>query len=440
MAVSSVIRTRLRAALRGTGSVLVALSWLTGGVVFAQPVELDKVLAIVNDDVVLKSEFDARWTQVQQKLATAQGPVPPEAEVRKQLLDQLIMENLQMQLARRAGVRVDDNQINQALAAIAQQNNLNYDQFTKLLQDQGLYQPTREGIRKELILGNFQNGAVNRRINISRQEIENYLRSEAGEAAIAPEFRVAHVLIPGDTSATGRQRELANLIYQQVRDGADIRQIAGMREISGVAVSGGDLGWLKVENLPTVFAEVVPNLKSGEVSEPFTSSSGHHIVKVIETRGGSAMQVQQYRVRHILIKPTEIRTEQQAEALVNDLYRRILAGEDFADIARQNTDDPNSMVSGGDLDWISRGMLPDDFLAKVAAAETGKILPPFRVSTGWHIIEVMDARMQDVTEQNKRYQAEQILRERKFENELQNWLTEIRDTNYIDVKDENLAN
>ncbi|MFZ9584862.1 MAG: peptidylprolyl isomerase, partial [Pseudohongiellaceae bacterium] len=308
------------------------------------------------------------------------------------------------------------------------------------LQDQGLYQPTREGIRKELILGNFQNGAVNRRINISRQEIENYLRSEAGEAAIAPEFRVAHVLIPGDTSATGRQRELANLIYQQVRDGADIRQIAGMREISGVAVSGGDLGWLKVENLPTVFAEVVPNLKSGEVSEPFTSSSGHHIVKVIETRGGSAMQVQQYRVRHILIKPTEIRTEQQAEALVNDLYRRILAGEDFADIARQNTDDPNSMVSGGDLDWISRGMLPDDFLAKVAAAETGKILPPFRVSTGWHIIEVMDARMQDVTEQNKRYQAEQILRERKFENELQNWLTEIRDTNYIDVKDENLAN
>lgn len=438
MAVSSVITLHLCTRLRAGCGVLAALLLLAGSVALAQPVELDKVLAIVNDDVVLKSEFDARWTQVQQQLANAQGPVPPEAEVRKQLLDQLIMENLQMQLARRAGVRVDDNQINQALAAIAQQNNLNYDQFTKLLQDQGLYQPTREGIRKELILGNFQNGAVNRRINISRQEIENYLRSEAGEAAIAPEFRVAHVLIPGDTSATGRQRELANLIYQQVRDGADIRQLASQREISGV--SGGDLGWLKVENLPTVFADVVPMLKSGEVSEPFTSSSGHHIVKVIETRGGSAMQVQQFRVRHILIKPTEIRTEQQAEALVNDLYRRILAGEDFADIARQNTDDPNSMVSGGDLEWISRGMLPDDFLAKVADAEIGKILPPFRVSTGWHIIEVMDERMQDVTEQNKRYQAEQILRERKFENELQNWLTEIRDTNYIDVKEENLAN
>jgi peptidyl-prolyl cis-trans isomerase SurA len=404
----------------------------------AQPAKLDQVVAIVNEDVVLKSEFDGRWAQVQQQLASAQGPLPPEAELRKQVLDQLILENLQLQLAQRAGVRVDDNQLNNAMGVVAQQNKMSFEQFSELLQQQGLYEATRDAIRKELIIGQFQSGAVNRRINITRQEVENYLRSEAGNAAIAPEYHVAHILIPGADNDT-RAGELAKLLYQQIRDGADIRQLAASRQISGIAVNGGDLGWMKLESLPTVFATVVPTLASGEVSEPFTSPNGYHLVKVMETRGGSELKQDQFHVRHILIKPTEIRTEQQAETLVNALYQRIQNGEDFGDIARQNTDDPNSMVSGGDLNWVSDGMLPPDFMGHVHSTPVGSRSAPFRVATGWHIIEVMEERIEDVTEQNKRYQAEQILRERKFENELQNWLTEIRDTNYIDIKDEVLS-
>lgn len=402
----------------------------------AQPVALDKVIAIVNDDVVLKSEFDDRMAQVMQQLANAPGPRPPEAEIRRQILDQLIIENLQMQLARRAGVRVDDNQLNQTMAAIAQQNQMSFEQFTQLLEQQGIYEVTREAIRKEMIVGQFQNGAVNRRISISRQEVENYLRSEAGTAAIAPEYHVAHLLIPADeNSNTNRMGELANALYEQLKNGADIRQIAAAGQISGMRVEGGDLGWRKFENLPTVFVDIVPKMDAGDISEPFNTPGGYRIVQVLETRGGSALKLDQALVRHILIKPNEIRTEQQAEALIKQLYQRILNGEDFADIARQNTDDANSMVSGGNLDWINDGVLPADFMAVVHDTPTGSLTPPFRVSTGWHIIEVLDRRVQDVTEENKRFQAERILRDRKFENELQNWLTEIRDTNYIDIKE-----
>jgi peptidyl-prolyl cis-trans isomerase SurA len=416
-------------------SSITAVTLALTSTVQAQPAQLDKVLAVVNDGVVLQSEFDDRWTQVQQQLAKAreQGQAaPPEAELRKQIMDQLVLENLQMQLAQRAGVRIDDNQLNQALAAVAEQNNMNFEQFTQLLQQQGLYEATREAIRKEMIIGQFQNGAVNRRIDITRQEIENYLRSEAGEAAIAPEYHVAHILIPGDPSDT-RKAELAQLLHKQILDGADIRQLVASRQISGIEISGGDLGWKKVEDLPTVFATIVPALDAGEMGMPFTSPNGHHVVKVLETRGGSALKLDQSRVRHILIKPTEIRTEAQAEALANELYQRIVAGEDFADIARQNTDDANSMVSGGNLDWINDGVLPDDFMAVVHATPIGTLTKPFRVATGWHILEVLEHRVEDVTEDNKRFRAEQILRERKFENELQNWLTEIRATNHIKI-------
>lgn len=402
----------------------------------AQPVLLDRIVAVVEDDVVLQSEFDERWSQFQQQLANAQGQLPPESVMKKQLLDQLIIENLQLQLARRSGVRIDDNQLNQYMGALAQQNNMSFEQFRDVLESQGLYQATRDALRKEIIIGQFQNGAVNRRIDISRQEVENYLRSEAGLTQIAPEYHVAHILIPNNPNSSPAQRaELAALLHEQIAAGADIIQLANSRRISGIEVSGGDLGFRKPESLPSVFQDIVPTLETGEVAPPFASSSGQHIVQLLETRGGTALNIEQFKVRHILITPNEIRTEDQAQDLVWELYERIQNGEDFAAIARQNTNDTQSMVSGGDLGWVSDDMLPPDFMAKVREAELGKITEPFRVSTGWHIIEVSEQRMQDMSEENKRFQAQRILRDRKFENELQNWLTEIRDTSHIEIFD-----
>jgi peptidyl-prolyl cis-trans isomerase SurA len=398
----------------------------------------DKVIAIVDDDVILKSELDARMAAVREQIAN--GTLPrglSNDELESQVLDQLIMENLQIQLAIRSGIRVDDNSLNQALTSIAQQNNMSFDEFRTVLNAEGQYVSFREQVREDMVINNFQNGSINSRIIITRQEIENYLRSEAAQSDISPEYRVQHILVPVDNPAQNDlQEELANLLYQQLQDGADILELAASRQILGLPVGGGDLaGWRKVEALPTMFRPVVPPMEVGEVTEPFTSDNGFHIVKLVEKRGGVDLQVNQNQLRHILIRPNEIRTAQQSEDLIYELYQRVEDGEDFGDLARVYTDDPGSMVSGGDLDWMTEGQLPPIFESVINELEIGELSQPFQNEDGgWHIAQLLDRRIEDVTEENARFQAEQILRQRKFDNELENWLTEIRDTAYVNIK------
>ena len=395
----------------------------------------DKVIAIVDDDVILKSELDNRLETIRANGAIPRGLTLD--ELQDQVLEQLIMENLQMQLAIRSGIRVDDNSLNQTLNAIAQQNNMSFDEFRATLNETGQYQLFREQVREDMIINNFQNGSINQRITITRQEIENYLRSEAAQADISPEYRVQHVLVPVDNPAQkDQQEELAKLIYQQLQDGADILELAASRQILGIPVGGGDLaGWRKIDALPTMFRPVVPSMKVGEITEPFTSDSGFHIVKLVEKRGGADLQVNQNQLRHILIRPNEIRTEEQTEQLIHELYQRIKDGEDFGDLARVYTDDPGTMVSGGDLDWMTEGQLPPIFESVVSELEVGELSEPFQNEDGgWHIVQLLDRRIEDVTEENARFQAEQILRQRKYDNELQNWLTEIRDTAYVNIE------
>lgn len=401
----------------------------------AQAVSIDKVIAVAEDGVVLKSEFDERWNQAQEQIRNGAIAPPPDV-LRQQILDLLVIENLQLQMARRNGIRVDDNELNQAMAAIAQENGMNFEQFTRLLQEQNLYAQTREAIRRQMIISNFENAAVNRRISITRQEIENYLRSEAGIINTAPEYRVGHILIPASPGSTPAQREeLAQLLYKELQAGNDILRLAASRQISGIEVGGGDLGFRKPVDLPSVFQDVIPGMTPGQITEPFANGENWHIAQLLETRGGANLSVEQFHVRHILIAPNLIRTEAQAEELIRTLHRRIVNGEDFAAIARQNTDDQGSIVRGGDLEWVKDGMLAPEFMAKVRETPIGTLSEPFRVSTGWHIIEVLDRRIQDVTEENKRLQAQRVLRQRKYENERQNWITELRDTSHIEFFD-----
>jgi len=397
----------------------------------------DKVIAIVDDDVILRSELDARMEGVRAQIANGANPrgIPPD-ELEIQVLEQLIMQNLQSQLAIRSGIRIDDNSLNQTLTAIAQQNNMSFDEFRVVLNQDGQYQEFREQVRQDMMLNNLENGSINQRITITRQEIENYLRSEAAQAEISPEFRVQHILVPVDNPAQNAlQEELADLIYQQLQDGADILELAASRQILGLPVGGGDLaGWRKIEALPTIFRPVVPDMEIGEVTQPFTSNSGFHIVKLVEKRGGVNLQVNQSEVRHILIQLNEIRTPQQSEALIYELHQRIIDGEDFGDLARVYTNDPGSMVSGGDLGWMTEGQLPPAFEEAVRELAIGELSQPFLNGESWHIAQLLDRRVEDVTEENARFQAEQILRERKYDNELENWLTEIRDTAYINIR------
>ena len=417
--------------------ILIGISSLLPAITLSQEViSIDKIIAIVDGDVVLQSEYDMRWSQVQEQMANMEGPRPDVVELKKQLLDQLILENLQMQMASRAGVRVNDNELNSALNNIAQQNNMDFDQFRQVLEQQNLYVETREQLRKDIMLQQLQMGSVNNRINITRQEVENYLRSEAGQADIAPEYIVAHILIENAAGPEQVRREqLAEILYEQLNSGADLEQFVAAGQVSGIPVRGGVLeGWRKAERLPTYFRNVVPAMILGQISEPFQSDSGLHIVQVMDLRGGANLEIQQFNVRHIMIEPTEIRTEQQAETLIDELHQRILDGEDFGDIARQETDDESSIVAGGDLDWITFGQISPGFLAQVQELEIGEVSEPVRLESGWHIIELLEKRLEDMTDENMRYQAEQILRQRKFANEMENWQTELLDTAYIDIK------
>jgi len=394
----------------------------------------DKVIAVVDNDVILQSEFSERLLNITQN---AQGRnLPPRAELEELVLDQLILESIQLQLAVNNGIRVNDNQLNQALTAIAEQNNMTFDQFRNILNSEGGYQDFREQIRRDIMINNLQSNAINARISITRQEVENYLRSEAAQIDIAPEYWVNHILIPFDALGQNqRVEELADLLYQQIQEGEDILQLGSSGQILGMPVSGGDLsGWRKLENLPTMFRPVVPDLAVGEVSEPFRSDSGFHIVKIVDKRGGSDLQVNQTHLRHIQIRPNEIRTPQQAESLINELHERIENGEDFGDLARVYTDDPGTMVSGGDLDWMTEGQLPPDYQQVINTLEIDEISDPFQVEGIWHIAQVLDRRVEDVTDENRRFQAEQIIRDRKYDTELENWLSEIRDTAYINIK------
>lgn len=424
-------------AFRGSLLFLFTLLCSAATVAQQQPDVMDRVAAIVDEGVILESEVKERMANVMQQF---EGEGLPrgltEEQIREQVLDQLIIETIQMQLATRSGVRMDDNTLNQAMADIAQRNGMDFETFRQTLEDQGIYRQTRSQIEREMVIGQFQNRAVNSRIDITRQEVENYLRSEEGSSTIAPEYRVAHILIPSSEELTedSRRFELAVELKRRIEsEEADIVDLAQSGQISGYRISGGELGWNKPESLPTLFAPFVPDMQPGEVRDPFISASGVHLVQLLETRGGAEMRVEQSHVRHILIAPNEIRTEEQAETLINNLHQRILDGEDFGAIARQNTDDVSSIVSGGDLDWVSYEQLPPDFADEVQELEVGEISEPFRSETGWHIAEVLDRRIEDVSERNKRFRAERILRDRKFDMELENWITELRDTTYIKI-------
>lgn len=417
---------------------------LVAGNALAQRQVLDKVVAIVDEGVVLQSELDARLAEAREQMTASGQPVPPAAQLREQALESLVVENLQMQLVDRMGIRYDDDTVNGVMQTLAEQNNMSFDEYVAALESVGRYVITREQIRKELSLRDLQRGMVNRRINITDQEIENFLNSEMGRVTMAPDYLVDQTLIPvgeDDTPELIAAKEaFAQQMLEAVQGGADFAEARAIAQRGAAAtpptafpVSGGELGWRKAEGLPTLFVELVPTMTANEIRGPIRSPSGFHLVKLVAVQGDIQSMVNQTRARHILITPNEIRTEEQAETLIRALHARIKGGEDFAEIARQNSDDAASVVAGGDMGWASEGGMPPDFETQIRDLEVGQLSEPFRTSFGWHVAEVMERRVQDMSREFSRQQAENSLRNRKFEVELQNWLVEIREQAYVKI-------
>jgi len=418
---------------------LLALPLLLTGLAANAFQELDRVVAIVDDDVVLASELVERLQYIEQQFQANNMQIPPRDVLASQVLERLILDSIQMQMGRRAGVRIGDEELTQAVAGVAQQAGMNLSQFQQALAQDGMsYADFREQIRREMIVGRVQQNRVSDRIYISPQELQNFLASPVGRAATSDDFRVGHILLAvSDDASPEAVREAeasAREIVGELREGADFAQMAVARSADQRALEGGDLGWRKAGQLPSLFAEQVLGASKSEVLDPIRSASGFHIVKVLDKRGASDTVVAQTRARHILIQPSEIRSEREAENLIRDLYSRIENGVAFDQLARDFSDDPGSALAGGDLGWVMTGQMVPAFEETLGNTATGSYSEPFRSQFGWHILEVMDRRAQDMSTEFRERQALRILRDRRFDEALESWLQEIRDEAYVEIR------
>lgn len=400
---------------------------------------LDRVIAIVDDGVILQSEYESRMQEIRQMAQQNDQALPPEDALRDEVMESLIMETLQLQGAERVGIRIDDDTLNRVIGQLANQNDMSFDEYVDALQDIGQYETTREQIRRDLTINEVQRAMVNRRISITEQEIENYINSERGRASLTPEYRVNQLLIPvSNTDSPGQieaREDYAHSLYQRIQNGEAFAEVLGSAEQNSqdIPVRGGGMGWAQLDELPTLFAEVVADMSIGEAHEPLRSANGLHVLYLQDVRGDPNRLVSQVRVRHILISPSEIRTENQARRLIEDLYQQIQDGESFSTLARQYSDDDMTVVAGGDMGWNSEEEMPLELQEQISEMETGEISEPFHTNAGWHIAEVQERRERDLSRQYRRRLAENALRERKFDLELENWLAELRDEAYVEI-------
>ena len=400
---------------------------------------IDRVVAVVDSGVIMESQLNSRVEEILIRLKSDTTELPPINLLEEQVLDRLIIEEIQLQLADRAGIKISDSELNQTLSRVSSQNNLSLDDFRLKLEAEGTsYKSFRDTIKKELIIQRVQRGRVGGKVDISEQEIENFINSEEGKSQLAEQYNVQHILLSVKSGSTEQQiekiRNEANNLITRLEGDESFEKLAASYSSGQEALEGGFLGWRTSAELPSLFADVVTELKVGEVAQPLRSGAGFHILKLTDKRGNTVKFLDQTLARHILVQPSEIRTENQAKELINDIYERLTNGEDFKQLARQFSEDPGSKMDGGELGWSNPGDYDPIFEKTLNATEIGKISEPVQSSFGWHIIEAMDRRNEDVSQEEQKNRAYQIIFKRKFEQELQSTLIELRAEAYVDIK------
>ena len=403
----------------------------------AAPVDIDRIAAIVDESAIMESELDARMDSVKRQMG---GQMPADSLLRPQVLERLILENIQLQMAERGGVQVSDQQLTDTVKRIAKQNDMTIEQFSAALKKDGLsYREAVEQIRTEMLISRVQKFQVNNRVQISQQDIDYFLASKAGQMATEAEYRLSHILIsiPSQASADEikKARTKANDIIADIKAGEDFQQQAIAKSNGRNALKGGDLGWRKQAQLPSLFADAVIDLEPGEVSEPIKSASGFHIIQIADKRGGSTMMVLQTKVKHILVMPNEIRSDKDSKARIKQIYKKLDNGDDFAELAKEYSDDPGSAANGGDLGWVNPGDMVPAFDRVMNEIDLGLLSTPFKSKFGWHILLVDERKETDLGEQVQRNQIYQMLQSRQFEEELPIWLRKIRSEAYVDIKE-----
>jgi peptidyl-prolyl cis-trans isomerase SurA len=400
---------------------------------------LDRIAAIVNDGLVLKSELDVQMTSVQKRLQEQRVELPSQSVLQQQVLDRLVLQEIQLQRAKHVGLTITDEQLNGALQEIAGRNKIPFDQLPTALAAQGVdYKQYRESMRKELTLSTLRQRDVISHINVSPHELEQYLARQQNAAA-NDEFNVSHILLSLPAAATPQQLEeiahKAQDVAVRAGKGEDFGQLAIANSNSQTALDGGQLGWRKGTQLPQFILDLVFKMKPGEVSEPVRTPSGYHIVKLNERRSGEApVIISQLHVRHILMKPNELDDDETVRQKLAKLRDRIEKGESFAGIASTASEDPGSAPDGGDLGWSGPGTFVPEFDKAIADLKVDEISEPFKTRYGWHIVQMLGTRTYDSTDDVRRQKAFAAIRESKADEETELWLRRLRDDAFVETK------
>ncbi|HET7796845.1 peptidylprolyl isomerase [Nevskia sp.] len=417
-------------------AALLAGSLIAASVTAAEP--LDRIIAVVNDGVVLQSEMDRSIKIAEGQLRERNIARPPESVLQTQVLERLILTRLQTQRAAEAGIRIDDRELNEVLTAVAAQNKLSLQQFIDVIKKDGLdYASIREQIRDEVLSQRVRQKEVGSRVLVTEQDVDLALTNATAEDET--EYRLAHILVSVPDGASSEIREAARTkarrLLEQARKGEDFSQLAIANSDGQQALQGGDLDWRKNDNLPTAFAAVAPKLKVGDVADIIESGSGYNIIKLTDKReGGERTTVSETKAQHILLMPNAIRDEDATRAQIRELRERIEKGEDFAALAKKFSDDPGSKNGGGDLGWQPPGVFAPEFQKALDELKPNEISAPFRTQFGWHIAKVNERRDRDATAEARRGRARQAISQRKEAEEYETWVRRLREDAYVEYR------
>jgi peptidyl-prolyl cis-trans isomerase SurA len=403
-----------------------------------EPLEADRIVAVVGDEVITQYDLRQRYASALKQLQKQNTNLPPQDVLERQLLERMIMDRVQMQFARETGLKVDDAQLDQAMTRIAANNKLTPQQFRLALEKDGVnYATFREEIRGELTMVRLREREVEGKILVSDGEVDLYLANQASTGA-NEEYQLAHILLRAPESASPEQLQKLKLRGEQAlkraKEGASFAELAASYSDAPDALQGGDIGLRPLDRLPQLYAETAARMQPGEVSDLLRSSAGFHIIKLLAKRGGSGpVSVQQTHARHILIRVNEIVSETEARRKMENLRERLVNGGDFAELARLYSQD-GSAGKGGDLGWVSPGDTVPEFERAMDALKDNELSPVVQTPFGMHLIQVLERRQRDVSEERKRAVARQALRERRLDESYQEWLRQLRDRAYVEIR------
>lgn len=401
--------------------------------------KIDRIVAVVDQAVITENELADRIKIVTAQLEKQGTQLPPRNVLEKQILERLINDRLQLNYASQTGIRVDDTQLDKTIERIAEQNKLQVEEFKKALADEGIsYRKFREDIRNEIMLARLREREVDNRINVTEAEVDNFLTTQSSRAEAPDEFEVSHILIrapeEGSPEELQKLKAKAEQALKELQGGADFAQVSAAFSDAPNALEGGALGWKTTTQLPALFIDALKPLQKGQISPILRSPNGFHILKLTDRRGGSSpLVVEQTHVRHILIKLNEVVSESEGKSRMDNLHERLVNGGDFAELARQYSED-GSAANGGDLGWVNPGDTVPQFEKAMNALQPGEISQPIRSPFGWHIIQVLERRKQDMTKEAARLKARQEIRARKSEEAYQDWVRELRDRAYVELR------